>query len=746
MAVDDRELSDEQVFSLFKQETSAYSAESLSDLASERSEALERYLGEPLGDESEGRSSLQTREVYDIVESVMPALMRIFCAEDNVITFEPVGPEDEQQAAIETELCRHVFFEQNNGYYNLYASAKDGLLTKTGLLQMWYDDSESIEKESYTGLTPVELASLLQDEDAEREVKEFEQNPDGTLDITFTTTWDKGQIRIVPVPPEEMGVNDDSRSPLAQEQEFIWSKRLIPAWKLVDMGYEPEFIETLPYDDTVYDEEELARRNYSNETNQLGDAPHWSMRRIWVTEAYGRLDRDGDGIAELLKVTSAGGTDEDMGSTLMDVEEIDRLPFHSWAPIILPHKFYGLALTDAVMDIQAANTALLRGVLDNAYIANNGRTVVNTSFIDIDDLLTSRPDQIVRFEDDSGQINPQQVVQQLPANALPLGTFEVMQYMDELKNRRTGAGEDAMTLDSAALANIKTGVYALAHDKAAAKIETIARNYAELMLRPLFYHMHELLRKHVDRKLTIKLNGEYLQTNPADWKERADVKVRVGVGNASREKKIMSLESLMEKQLAVAERTPPGQVFSVMKGYQALKDWTKAMDLEPSLYWEDPAKFQPPPPQPDPMMQAQLQLLQAQAGELTAKAQATMLNAQAEQAKFQIETSMKQAENEYKLRQEQLKTQVAQMKAQADIAKAETDAEKAAREYAVAGLEREMEVVQSELDRKLKYYEAQLKAAIEIAKMESQEDIVEFQAAHDMVKQEAPRNEESSDE
>ena len=51
--------------------------------------------------------------------------------------------------------------------------------------------------------------------------------------------------------------------------------------------------------------------------------------------------------------------------------EVDDIPFAAMTPVIVTHRFFGRSIADLVMDIQRIKTALLRALLDNAYLANN---------------------------------------------------------------------------------------------------------------------------------------------------------------------------------------------------------------------------------------------------------------------------------------------------------------------------------------------------------------------------------------
>jgi hypothetical protein len=69
-----------------------------SDLSEQRQQSLKYYLGEPYGNEVEGRSAVVTQELLETVESVLPSLMRMFTQSDRMVRFEATQPEDTRYA------------------------------------------------------------------------------------------------------------------------------------------------------------------------------------------------------------------------------------------------------------------------------------------------------------------------------------------------------------------------------------------------------------------------------------------------------------------------------------------------------------------------------------------------------------------------------------------------------------------------------------------------------------------------
>jgi hypothetical protein len=699
------ELTDEQILSICLGEIESSSA--TGDLATQRKDAMDRYLGEDYGDEVEGRSKVKTREVLETVEGLMPSLMRVFADEENLVVFRAQGPEDEELAEQESDVVSHVFWNENRGFYNLYCFCKDAILSKTGILKVWADKTESSEREEYKGLDDAQLGQLL-NEDVEREVLEYELTEEGH-NVVFKTNWNEVKIHVEPFAPEEFGVVSDARSPYVSDARFSYARHRKTIAELVLEGYDRKFLETLPTDDSVDEMETISRRNLSDEQG-VGSFEHDpSMRVIWVTECYLKLDRDDDGIAELLKVTIATGSGTGTSGKLMDVEEIDAIPLFATPAVITTHKFYGLSIADVIADLQQINTVLTRQVLDNTYLANQGQTAANKDYVHIEDLLTKRPGGVVRTK---GEQPIGAVLSPIPSAQLPPQTFEVFERLDERLKRRTGIGDEVAGLDVSALSNLNTGVAAMAFEMARSKIELLARVIAEVGLKPVFHHIHELMMKNGYKKKAMKLRGRWVEVNPSAWKTRTDSDVMVGIGRISRERRIMGFEAIAQKQDALVAAGAMGSLVMPWHIYESNRQWAKAMGFEPSMFFQDPRELPPPPPKAPG---AQDKLMEAQAQAMLMDGQSKMARAENEKAKIaldakrmELEAQYKQAENFMKAEMERLKAMIHQHKSEVDVTGKVLDMQSARKaeehKQAMEALQMRMDQMNAEKDRALEYF------------------------------------------
>ena len=87
-------MDDEQLGSVVSREITESLNHFDTEYTQDRIDALDYYLGRPFGNEVEGRSSVVDTTVADVVEQIMPSMMRIFTGTDKVVRFAPRNEED----------------------------------------------------------------------------------------------------------------------------------------------------------------------------------------------------------------------------------------------------------------------------------------------------------------------------------------------------------------------------------------------------------------------------------------------------------------------------------------------------------------------------------------------------------------------------------------------------------------------------------------------------------------------------
>lgn len=147
----------------------ALSAVDSSDLSDERTRAMEYYLGDMSADMEAptDRSKAISSDVSDTIEGLMPSLMEIFASGDEVVMFDPVGPEDEELAQQETDYVNHVFLQKNAGFLVLYSFIKDALLSKVGVVKVLWEEGVKEDRQTYVDMDDDSYALLMSDPDIE---------------------------------------------------------------------------------------------------------------------------------------------------------------------------------------------------------------------------------------------------------------------------------------------------------------------------------------------------------------------------------------------------------------------------------------------------------------------------------------------------------------------------------------------------------------------------------------------------
>ena len=128
-------------------------------ISEQREKAMEYYYSMPFGNEIEGRSQFVDSTVQDTIEWIKPSLMRIFASGDEMVKFSPHGPEDVEMAKQATDYVNYVFAKDNNGWEILYSWFTDALLSKNGIVKVWWDEYAEAQREEYRGLDEIAFES-----------------------------------------------------------------------------------------------------------------------------------------------------------------------------------------------------------------------------------------------------------------------------------------------------------------------------------------------------------------------------------------------------------------------------------------------------------------------------------------------------------------------------------------------------------------------------------------------------------
>ena len=634
-------LTDEELLARVEDELS--SAQGNNDELSEvRRESLLRYYAEPYGNEIDSRSQVVDTTVMDTIEWIKPSLMRIFASSDEIVRFTPEGPEDVAGAQQSTDYVNYILTRDNN-WFNIFLTwASDALIQKMGIVKCWWDDADRWDREEYHDLTDVELEALISSDDVEvlehtekRDEEEVETEEEMSLaevlhDVTITRHARKGRVKIDNVPPEEFLISTEAKN--VADARFVCHRRKMTLSELREMGYDINEEEIGSDDQLGFNEERDARYSFDSSAYSRWDNEDVGpSREVWVNEAYLKVDYDGDGINELRRVFYAG-------RQIFDNEPADTIPFATLTPTPLPHQIVGMSITDQVEDLAEIKTVLMRSLLDNMYLQNSGRVVVQEGMVNLDDLLTSRPGGIVRAK-------AQGAVQPLPTPQLQPYVFQMMQYLDQIREERSGVSRMSQGLDDNALTSHTTATAVnQVMSSAQQRVELIARVFAETGVKRLAELIYELVSKHQDKERVIMLRNEWIPVRPDMWRDKMDCTVAVGLGNGNREQKGMQLAQLT--QFASQAMSGGLSIVTEQNLYNLGAQMIENMGFKDvDAFLTNPEDVEPQGPSPEQQMaQMEMQNKQKELEIKTAEVQIKAQKVQQDAAEAQVDAQLKMAE------------------------------------------------------------------------------------------------------
>ena len=658
-------MNDEEVGQIVAREISDALNHYDSEYASDRIKALDYYLGEPFGNEIEGKSQVVSTETADTIEQIMPSLMRIFCGSDKYVRFAPRNAEDAEAAEQISDYVNYIISHDNNGYRIIDAWLRDALLFKLGVVKFYYDETTTIEEAEYEGLTEAELAKLLENPDidvvAQSETVTEIVNEMGMLqpvtesyDIKVKISKKSGKVKIENVPPEEFIFNRRAKS--LEDARFISHRTTMTVSDLVSMGFDED--EIIEHAGTAQVENEVERDvrfgDIGNgvETDPADD----SQRLVPVFDSIVLMDADGDGISERRRILSIGDT----GAHILENEVTDIIPFAVISPILMPHRLVGRSIFDLTKDLQQIKSVLMRQYLDATYLTVNPRTVAVEGQVNFDDLLDGTAGGIVRVRNAGA-------VQMLSGTGVGNEIQPLMGYLDSVKEQRTGMSKASQGLDSNALQSTTASAVAATVKGAGQKLESYARTIAETGFKDLFRGILALVTKYQQQDRIIRLRNKFVPIDPREFDSEFDVIVNVGLGTADDEQKIAFLTQIASKQEQILQTLGANNPMVTMQQYAGT-----LREIAEIGGFKDASKFFNSPEQIAQQMQQQ-QAQQAQQGQQPSP-EMMKLQQDFELKKMKIEAEIQldreKMEAELEMRREELA-----LESQLRAAKAITDAE-----------------------------------------------------------------------
>jgi len=584
-----------------------------SELSSQREDAMDYYTQQPRGRLTPtGVSSIVTSDTMEIIDSYLAVISELMLSNSKIARFNPKDPSESQAAKLASEITNDCIFEMNNGWVELNTWIKSALLFKNATIRWRWEEKIEYEFEEYENISPVEIDTIISDPSIEivelvsKELEGVQQEPnaEGMLPpqqiesynyVKIRKSIDKSKIVLENIPPEAFLIDKDSVS--IQDAKYIGIQTEYTLSDLREMGFEnvddisDEGSTRNGFTNEDYTRQALNGTSLAGFNNQ--DPEDASMREVYVTESWLRVDRDGDGIAELKRIIS-------VGSTILLEEDAKSIPVACLNPIEIPYAFYGISMADATKGATEVKTAITRGIIENVYLTNYSRILADPNTVDFRALQSPEPHQIIPTNG-----NPLSAVQQIQPSTISPSSFSLLEFMNNEKETATGMSRTAQGINSDLFkSGNDANKVAMIEQASQKRIAYIARRFAETGFADMCKGVYSLILDNADSVLQ---KYSYYNLTPDMLKPFDSLTVDVDVGSNSSTNTKENMNVLMSQIMPALYQTPESKgIINPAAPFNIAKQMLESMGID---NWPD---FLVDPSTPEGQQQAQAVMQQGE--------------------------------------------------------------------------------------------------------------------------------------
>ncbi len=628
-----KELSAEDLGSLCDRIISKAEDYSSSKLARERQTVLTYYRGEAPDKLHPGDSSFVSRDVYSGVDTARSNLVETFSAHQKNVFFRAEKGDTIADAKQATEYCRHVFYKQNNGEEIIYTSVTDGLMNRFSVAKVYFCETTEDKEYEFEALTEEELDMFVSDmEDFEFKDVDNKALAQGLYTGTCVEKKKTRKIKVEVIQPEDLRVI--GRSSSLFDSKAVLHLQEMTRSQLIAQGYDKKKIKGLTYasrSPSESDYEKSLRHMPLGHTLGENDSFQEATEIVLVYEIYAYIDMHDTGVANLWKVVYAGGT-------ILDKEQISRMPFASFVPLPIPHTFAGDNYAKNLIPIQNARTVMTRQIINHTVRSNNDRMqVLNGTLHNPKELLDNRYGGIVNVKRMDG-------LAPLPLTPMNPFVFETIKLLEEDQEEVSGISKMSQGLnkDAVSTQNAEGKIDQLIQ-LSQQRQKTMARRFG-MFMRELWHLIYHTAVDHIDEPEFIQVTGQYVEINPSDWQERTAASIELVLSTSEQEaeaRKYIEMDQYFSQHPKLQAQYTPEKQWEVLSRASEKRG---IEDLEALLLRPEQVK----PAEPSKMeqlqeaqLEAQVKLVNAQAETMIMKAQTDKMRAELEGKKFKVDMADK---------------------------------------------------------------------------------------------------------
>lgn len=604
-----------------------------SNISESRDEAVDYYTQQAKGRLAPmGVSKVVSSDTIEIVDSYLAVISELMLSNGRIAKFNAMDPTQTKAAGIASDITNHCIFVKNNGWVELNTWIKSALLFKNATIRWKWVESFDHKVEEYENMTAQEVDALTADENVEiielvttseiiegQEVEYYET-------VRIRRKIDTSKIELENIPPEAFMINRNATS--IDNASFVGIQTEVSLSDLRAQGFDVS-------DDIATEGDQSfagLKGSYGEDANRQSvngiyvgeddDILGAANREITVNEVWMKIDRDGDGIAELKRFIVAG-------NEILLEEYTDSIPLANLNPIEIPHAFYGLSIADTTRSATEIKTAITRGMVENVYLTNYGRILADPNTVDFRALQSPEPHQIIPTNG-----SPVAAVQPITPDSLSPSTFSLLEFMNNEKEQASGMTRAAQGVNEKLFdSGNSAGKVAQVQAASQKRIAYVARRFAETGFKDLCRGVYSLILDNADAVLN---DYSYYGITSKDMMPLEFCSVDIDVGPNSKANTQENMMMLATQVMPMLYQTPETKhVINPNSGFNIAKQMMDSIGVE---NWTD-FIVDPSTPQGQQQKQAVAQQQQAASAEAQKEAeveqQKLMLTLQKQMADIQ---------------------------------------------------------------------------------------------------------------
>ena len=581
-------VSDEQTIALIEQGIANSAGDWLnsSDMAEERQKSTYEYAGLARHHLTpNGVSSIVATDTTETVEAYLAIISELMFNNNKLARFVPYSgkPSDIKAAQEASDLTNYCIFKKNKGWELLNTWVKSSLLWKNAIIRWDYIEDQHYEFEEFDTITEEALDLKLADPEIEL-VGELEGDVLGNYtDVRLKRTINNSRVKIENVPPENFRITRDATT--IEEASFVGIQVQMTRSEIRKEW--PEISEKIDNWDTLagytsgsraaYDIEPAVRKEVVGMTYYDGeDVGLEANAPVDVIESWVKVDRDGDGVAELKHFITAG-------TTILFEEDANSIPLCSICPFEVPYEFYGLSVADMTRSSTLAATAILRGFVENTYLTNYSPKLADPNVVDFSALQNMKPKDLIPTNG-----NPTAAVSALPPEQISTGTVPILEYLQTHKEQATGMSKAAQGLQDELYVSGNSEVkLAQVMNASQKRVQHIVRRFAETGFKRLCEGVYSTMKHHMQKATMQDNKYGIFEVDIKNLPSSMEVEVDVDLGENSNANMRDKLVLVAKDFIPMLKEAGAGSMMKPDAMATIATQLLTSLDLNPADYLED---------------------------------------------------------------------------------------------------------------------------------------------------------------